>query len=133
MGPVTNLKLSIQVFFCIYYLIAGVDTYIILPSALYYIRSLGFSKHFYGAVIAAHPLGCILFSLVVGKVSDKTPAVKLVLLACTIVKVTSNFVYAIPLIGCFFSGAANRPIAKLSDQAFAQHRNEAYYAKRELH
>ena len=26
-----------------------------------------------------------------------------------------------------------RPIAKLSDQAFAQHRNEAYYAKRELH
>ena len=54
-----------------------------------------------------------MFSLVVGKVSDKTRAVKLVILACTIVKVTSNFVYAIPvsgyctLIGCFFSGATN--------------------------
>ena len=31
------------------------------------------------------------------------------------------------------SNKANRPIAKLSDQAFAQHRNEAYNAKRELH
>ena len=113
MGPVTNLKLSIQVYFCIYYLTAGVDTYIILPSAWYYIQSLGFSKRFYGAVIAAHPLGYILFSPVVGKLSDKTRAVKLLLLACTFVKVTSNFVYAIPvsgycpLIGCFFSGAAN--------------------------
>ena len=85
MGPVTNLKLTIQVFFCIYFLTVAVDTYIILPSVWYYIRSIGFSKSFYGAVIAARPLGYILFSPVVGKRSDKTRAVKLLLLACTFV------------------------------------------------
>ena len=113
MESVTNLKPSILIFFCIYFFISGVDSYIILPTAWYYIKSLGFSKTFYGAVIAAQSLGFILFTPVVGKLSDKTRAVKLMLLACAFVKVTANLVYAIPvsgycpLLGCFFSGAAN--------------------------
>ena len=113
MESVTNLKSSILIFFCAHFFISGMDVYIILPTAWYYIRSLGLSKTFYGAVIAAQALGFILFTPVVGKLSDRTRAVKFVLLACIAVKVTSNFVYAIPvsgycpLIGCFFSGAAN--------------------------
>ena len=113
MESVTNLKPSILIFFCAYFFISGMDVYIILPTAWYYIRSLGLSKTFYGAVIAAQALGFILFTPIVGKLSDRTRAVKLVLLACIAVKVTSNLVYAIPvsgycpLIGCFFSGAAN--------------------------
>ena len=90
------------------------DSFLILSAAWYYVRSLGYSEHFYGAVIAAQSLGYVLFTPVVGKLSDKTRAVKLVFfIACTFVKVISNFVYAIPvfgycsLMGCFFSGAAN--------------------------
>ena len=113
MKSVTNLKSSILVYFCVHFFISGVDSYIILPTAWYYIRSLGFSKSFYGAVIAAQSLGFILFTPVVGKISDKTRAVKSVLLACVFVKVSANLVYAIPvsgycpLVGYFFSGVAN--------------------------
>ena len=108
MKSVTNLKSSILVYFCVHFFISGVDSYIILPTAWYYIRSLGFSKSFYGAVIAAQSLGFILFTPVVGKISDKTRAVKSVLLACVFVKVSANLVYAIPvsgycpLVGYFF-------------------------------
>ena len=113
MESVTNLKSSILVFFCVYFFISGVDSYIILPTAWYYIRSLGFSKAFYGAVIAAQSIGFILFTPIVGRISDKTRAVKSVLLACVFVKVSANLVYAIPvsgycpLVGYFFSGVAN--------------------------
>ena len=99
MRPVTNLKLSIQLFFCIFCFTIGVDSFLILSAAWYYVRSLGYSEHFYGAVIAAQSLGYVLFTPVVGKLSDKTRAVKLVFLACTFVKVISNFVYAIPVFG----------------------------------
>ena len=130
MELVTNLKSSILVFFCVYFFISGVDIYIILPTAWYYIRSLGFSKTFYGAVIAAQALGFILFSPVVGKISDRTRAVKLVLLACAAVKVTANFVYALPvsgycpLVGYFFSGAANGAYSAMYGEIVRYTKNE---------
>ena len=112
MESLTNLKSSILVFFCTYFFISGMDSFFILPTAWYYIKSLGCSKTFYGVVIAAQSLGYVLFTPIVGKISDKTRAVKLVILACLFVRVVSNFVYAIPvsgycpLLGYFFSGAA---------------------------
>ena len=130
MESVTNLKSRILVFFCIYFLISGVDSYIILPTAWYYIRSLGFSKSFYGAVIAGQSLGFIVFTPVVGRISDKTRAVKLVLLACVCVKVTANLVYAIPvsgycpLLGCFFSGAANAAYGTMYGEIVRYTKNE---------
>ncbi|XP_028392651.1 SPX domain-containing membrane protein At4g11810-like [Dendronephthya gigantea] len=109
----TNLKLSTLIFFCVYFFISGADGYIILPTAWYYIRSLGLSKNFYSAVLAAQSLGFILMSPIVGKLADKTRRVKLILFMSVLVKAISKLVYAIPvsgyfpLAGCFFSGAAN--------------------------
>jgi MFS family permease len=109
----TNLKLSDLVSFCTYFFISGADGYIILPTAWYYIQSLGFTKTFYGAVLAAQSLGFILLSPVAGKFADKGGTVKFILLLCSIVKVIAYLIYAIPasgycpLVGSFLSGAAN--------------------------
>ena len=109
----TNLRFSVLVFFCIYFFISGADGYIILPTAWYYIESLGFSASFYGAVLGARSLGFIIFSPISGKFADKTRKVKLILLVCVTVKVIAYLIYAIPtsgycpLVGVFLSGAAN--------------------------
>ena len=113
MKSLTNLKFSVLLFFCTYFFISGVDSYIILPTAWYYIKSLGFSKSFYGVVIAGQSFGFILVSPFVGKLLDRVRRIKLILFLCALIKVTSNLVYAIPvsgycpLVGYFFSGVAN--------------------------
>ena len=109
----TNLRFSVLVFFCIYFFISGADGFAVLPTASYYIESLGFSASFYGAALAARSLGFMLFSHIVSKFADKTRRVKLILLVSVTVKVIAYLIYAIPasgycpLVGFFLSGAAN--------------------------
>jgi MFS family permease len=130
MESTTNLKFNILVFICIYFFISGADGYIIVPTAWYYIRSLGFSKSFYGAVLAAQPFGYILFSPVVGKLADKTRRIKSILLVCVMLKVTANLVYAIPvsgycpLVGYFFSGIANAAYGVMYGEIVRYTKNE---------
>lgn len=97
----TNLKFSVLVFVCIYFFISGADGYITLPTAWYYIQSLGLSKSFYGAVLAARFLAFILFSPVACKFVDKTRRVKLILLVCVAVKVIAYLIYAVPASGYY--------------------------------
>lgn len=130
MESVTNLTPKVFIFFCVYLFMSAMDGFVILPTAWYYVHSLGYSETFYGAVIAAPSVGFILFSPLVSKVVDKTRKTKLVLLVFLLVKVSANLVYAIPvsgycpMVGLFFSGVANCAIGFIYGEVVRYTRDE---------
>lgn len=119
----TNLYQSYLIFICAYSFTAGFDNSVILPTVWYYIKALDQTENFYAAVLAAQCLGFVIALPIFSKLTDRLRMMsKLVLLLAITVKIVSNIVYALPLsgfcplVGLFFSGAANGVFGMLYGQ-----------------
>lgn len=93
------MKTWVFVFIAIRLLVSGVEEYIIIPTAWFYVRSLGQTKIFLGLVLSVYNVSAVLFCPAFGVLSDKFRRQKTILIICHFIRLCGNAIYSIPVSG----------------------------------
>ena len=115
----------------IYYFLAGIESYSIMPTAVYYIESLGQTKFFLALVVCAYDVGAIFASPVAGFITDRAGNPRSVFICSCALRVIACLVYSInlsayfPLSGRLFTGLTGMATAILLAQIALQTNEES--------
>lgn len=132
--PVTLLKTWVCVFIAVRLFLDGAEEFFILPTAWYYIKSLGETKTFLGMVLSSYSMSAVLTGPLIGKFADRYGHIKLIIVFCYFLRFSGDFIYSIPfsawfpLLGRIVSGFADGSAAVFYGQ-LVLHTPEQYRAK----
>ena len=107
------MKTWVFVFLCFRFFLEGAEEYFILPTAWYYIDSLGQTKAFLALVLSGYSISAVFVGPIVGRLADRFGNIKCIATICFTLHVVGNLVYSIPisayfpLMGRFMSGMGN--------------------------
>ncbi|XP_028410617.1 uncharacterized protein LOC114533307 [Dendronephthya gigantea] len=98
---ITNLKTFVFYAFVLHQFLIGLDSFLIAPTAWYYVKSLGQNITFFGIVMSAYQLSSLWSSPITGKFSDKFGHYKRIIVVSMFLKVISYVIYSIPVSAYF--------------------------------
>ena len=110
--------------------LGGVEAYSIVPTAWYYIKSLGQTMFFLAVMMCAYDFGAIIASPIAGFITDRVGNPKSIFIFSCILRVVACVVYSVnfsayfPLLGRLFSGLAGMGTAVLFGQIALQPNKE---------
>jgi MFS family permease len=97
----TSLNKLVFIYLSLRLLTDGVEEFLILPTAWYYIKDLGETNTFLGLTLAAYSAGTLVFAPFIGLLAVKCQASKALVVMCGLVKLFGNVLYSIPVNGYF--------------------------------
>ncbi|CAB4012325.1 RNA-directed DNA polymerase from mobile element jockey-like, partial [Paramuricea clavata] len=126
----TALNKLVFIYLSLRLLSDGVEEYLILPSAWYYLKNLGETNEFLGLTLAAYSAGTLVFAPFIGFLAVKCQASKSLAVMCGLVKLFGNALYSIPvngyfpLFGRFISGIGEGTVGMLYGALIKTARNK---------
>ncbi|XP_046856938.1 tetracycline resistance protein, class H-like [Xenia sp. Carnegie-2017] len=110
MNQTQRLNLTLLVYVLLRGFIDGCEISFILPTALYYIKSLEQTKEFMALVVVSYDLSALITMPLIGRIADRFGRVDILVVLCIVLKVLGNLLYSIntnaafPLVGRIISG-----------------------------
>ena len=110
----------------------GAEEFFILPTAWYYIKSLGQTKTFLGIVLSAYSISAVLSGPIIGRLADRFGRIKCIIISCYFLKVGGSLMYSmpfseyLPLCGRLMSGLADGSAGVLYGQV-TLHTHHRYF------
>ncbi|XP_028410690.1 uncharacterized protein LOC114533378 [Dendronephthya gigantea] len=98
---ITYLKPFVFYAFFLRHFLTGLDIFIIVPTAWYYVKSLGQNITFFGIVMSAYQLNSLWSSPIIGKLADKFGHYKCIIVVSMFLRVISYVIYSIPVSAYF--------------------------------
>lgn len=95
------MKTWVFVFIAARIFMEGLEEFFILPTAWYYIKSLGQTKTFLGLVMSVYSISAILTTPLIGIFADRFGNIKCIIIFCYSLKIIGNLLYSIPLSAYF--------------------------------
>ena len=131
------MKRGVLLFMIFRFLASGLEEYMILPTAWFYIRSLGETEIFLGITLASYGLAVVVFIPILAHIANKYRCPKLLLVVCHALRVCGNALYSVStspyyaLIGrivCGISAASDvLLLGELARTTRAKHRARVFF------
>lgn len=116
---------------CLFAFMTGVEYAVILPTAFDYVKTMTKENIYVGLILSAYSISGSIAGIIMGKISDMTGRVKILILAATIFEIGGNILYFagknihIVLLGRFIAGVGMGAVPPiLADVAHRTTENE---------
>ena len=110
MSEAQGINLNMLVFIMMRAFIDGCENLFILPTVLYYIKSLGQAEQYMGIVVISYYVSSLITTPLIGRIADRFDLDSLLIIFSIALKVLGNLFYSIntnaafPLVGRILSG-----------------------------